>query len=51
MMAAIAKTVSNVTAISPGVDIFKTVGLFCGAGLVVSLILASCGPDMSASFF
>jgi hypothetical protein len=48
---AIAKTVSNATAISPDIDILKTVGLFCGIGLFVSLILASHGLDMSLGFF
>jgi hypothetical protein len=37
-MTAIAKAFSNVIpAISPDVDILKTVALFCGVGLVVSL--------------
>jgi hypothetical protein len=51
-MTAIAKAFSNVIpAISPDVDILKTVALFCGVGLFVSLLLASYGLDMSAGFF
>jgi hypothetical protein len=43
-MTAIAKAFSNVIpAISPDVDILKTVALFCGVGLVVSLLLAGVG--------
>jgi hypothetical protein len=52
-MAAIAKAFSNVIlpAISPDFDILKTVAVFCGVGLCVSLILASYGFDVSAGFF
>jgi hypothetical protein len=53
-MTAIAKAFSNVNpAISPSPDfeILKTVTLFCGVGLCVSLILASYGLDLSAGFF
>jgi hypothetical protein len=51
-MAAIAKALSNVIpAISPDFDILKTVAVFCGVGLCVSLILASHGLDLSAGFF
>jgi hypothetical protein len=42
-MTAIAKVFSNVfpAAIPPDVEIFKTIALFCGAGLLVSLLLAA----------
>jgi hypothetical protein len=51
-MAAIAKALSNVIpAISPDFDNLKTVAVFCGIGLSVSLILASYGLDLSAGFF
>jgi hypothetical protein len=52
-MTAIAKALSNVIpAISPDVDILKTVAaVFCGAGLVVFLLLASDGLDRSVGFF
>ena len=49
-MTAIAKAFSN-AAISPDIDVLKTVALFCGAGLVVSLLVASYGLDMSIGFF
>jgi hypothetical protein len=51
-MTAIAKALSNaLPAISPDVDILKTIALFCGVGLFVSLLVASYGLDMSAGFF
>jgi hypothetical protein len=51
-MTAIPKALSNVIpAISPDFDILKTVAVFCGVGLCVSLILASYGLDLSAGFF
>jgi hypothetical protein len=51
-MTAIAKAFSNIIpAISPDFDILKTVAVFCGIGLCVSLILASYGLDLSAGFF
>jgi hypothetical protein len=42
-MTAIARVFLNVfpAAISPDVDIFKTIALFCGVGLLVSLLLAA----------
>jgi hypothetical protein len=51
MMTAIAKTFSSVTATFPDLDILKTVGLFCGIGLAVSLILACYGLEISEAFF
>jgi hypothetical protein len=51
-MTAIAKAFSKmIPAISPDVDIPKTVALLCGAGLFVSLLLATHGLDMSVGFF
>jgi hypothetical protein len=45
-MTAIVKTFSNaIPAIS------KTVAMFCGVGLVIFLLLASYGLDLSAGFF
>jgi hypothetical protein len=32
-------------------DAFKTIIIFCGVGLVISLLLAINGLDMSAGFF
>ena len=41
-MIAIAKAFLNVvSADSPDVDIFKTIALFCGVGLLVSLLVAA----------
>ena len=37
--------------IAPGVDILKTVALFCGACLFVALLMATYGLDLSAGFF
>jgi hypothetical protein len=51
-MTAIAKAFVNaIPTISPDVDILKTVAMFCGAGLFVSLIFASYGLDLSPGFF
>jgi hypothetical protein len=51
-MPAIAKIFSNtIPAISSDFDILKTVAAFCGVGLVVSLLLASYGLDLSAGLF
>jgi hypothetical protein len=51
-MIAIAKVFSNtVPAASSDFDILRTVAVFCGVGLVVSLLLASYGVDLSAGFF
>jgi hypothetical protein len=51
-MTAIAKALSNVIpATSPDGDILGAVAVFCGVGLVISLILASFGVDLSAGFF
>jgi hypothetical protein len=52
-MTAIAKAFSNIVspAISPDTDIVKTLVMFCGVGLFVSVLLASYGLDLSAGFF
>ncbi len=51
-MAAIAKAISSFTQVfSADFDSLKTVGLFCAAGLFVSLLFASYGMDLSAGFF
>jgi hypothetical protein len=33
------------------VETLKTIAMFCGVGLVVALLLATYGLDMSAGFF
>jgi hypothetical protein len=51
-MTAIAKAFLNaVPAISTDFDVLKTVAVFCGVGLCVSLILVSYGLDLSAGLF
>ena len=45
-MNAIAKAFSNtIPSIPPDFDILKTVALFCGAGLLISLVLALLGSS------
>jgi hypothetical protein len=43
--------VNAIPAISPDVEILKTVAVFCGIGLFISLLLASYGLDLGADFF
>lgn len=51
-MTAVARVISHVIpAIAPDLDILRTVAIFCGVGIVVSLLLASYGLDLSAGFF
>jgi hypothetical protein len=51
-MAAIARVLSRAF---PGsnveVETLKIIALFCGVGLVVSLLLATIGLDLSSGFF
>jgi hypothetical protein len=51
-MTAIAKVLSRAfPATKIEIETLKTVIMFCGVGLVVSLLLATYGLDMSAGFF
>jgi len=50
-MAALAKILSQASGIEIDVETLKTIVMFCGAGLVVSLFLATNGLDLSAGFF
>ena len=50
-MATIAKALSRVTGTDVDVEIVKTIAIFCGAGLLVSLLAISYGLDLSAGFF
>jgi hypothetical protein len=51
-MAAIARALSRAfPATSVEVETLKIIALFCGVGLLVSLLLATAGLDMSAGFF
>jgi hypothetical protein len=49
-MTAIARVLSRATGINVDVETLKTIALFCGVGLVVSLLLASYGLDITAGF-
>jgi hypothetical protein len=51
MAAAIARVLSRVSGTELGVEILKTIALFCGLGLFISLLLATYGLDLSAGFF
>jgi hypothetical protein len=52
MTAAIAKVLSLAfPGSSPGVEILKTVAIFCGVGLLAALCAASYGVDLSFAFF
>jgi hypothetical protein len=52
-MAAIAKVLSQAfpATTSADVEILKTIAIFCGVGLAVSLIVASYGIDLSPGLF
>jgi hypothetical protein len=51
MADAIAKVLSRASGNQVDVETFKTIFMFCGVGLVVSLLMATSGLDMSAGFF
>jgi hypothetical protein len=50
-MTAIARIVSSASRTQVDVEIFRTVIMFCGVGLTVSLLIASYGVDLSPGFF
>lgn len=50
-MIAIARALSRVSGTEVDVEILKTVAMFCGVGLFVSLLLATYGLDLSPGFF
>jgi hypothetical protein len=50
-MAAITTALSRASGIDIEVDTLRTVLIFCGIGLTVSLLFASYGLDLSAGFF
>ena len=50
-MAAIARALSHATGTDVDVEIVRTLAIFCGAGLLISLLLATYGLDLSAGFF
>jgi hypothetical protein len=49
-MTAVAKVISRARDTQSDVEIFQTVAVFCGVGLVASLILLIGGLDLSAAF-
>jgi hypothetical protein len=50
-MTAIAKVLSRVTGTQIEIETLKTIAMFCGVGLFVSLLFATYGLDLSAGFF
>jgi hypothetical protein len=50
-MTAVANVISRARETHSDVEIFQTVALFCGAGLVASLLLLIGGLDLGAAFF
>ena len=50
-MTAIARVLSRVSGHEVATDALKTIALFCGVGLMVSLLFATYGLDLSAGFF
>jgi hypothetical protein len=51
-MAAIAKALGRAfPGVQVDVETLKTLAMFCGVGLLVSLLLATWGLDMSPGFF
>ncbi|MGB6399293.1 MAG: hypothetical protein WBF73_26985 [Bradyrhizobium sp.] len=51
MAAAIARVLSRVSGTEVEVETLKTIAIFCGVGLFVSLLVATYGLDLSAGFF
>jgi hypothetical protein len=50
-MTALVQALSRASRIDIEIDPFTAVALFCGAGLFVSLLVASYGLDLSVGFF
>jgi len=50
-MAAIARTFFRALDLDADVETLKTIAMFCGVGLFVSLLVASYGLDLSPGFF
>ena len=50
-MTAVTKVISRARETQSDIEIFQTVALFCGVGLVVSLLLLIGGLDLSAASF
>jgi hypothetical protein len=50
-MAALVRALSRATVTQVDIETLKTLAMFCGVGLTVSLMVASYGVDLSAGFF
>jgi hypothetical protein len=50
-MATIARVLSRASGTDVDVETIKTLVMFCGVGLTVSMMLASYGVDLSPGFF
>jgi hypothetical protein len=50
-MVAIVKAHSRMSGTRVEIETLKIIAIFCGVGLIVSLIAASYGLDLSAGFF
>jgi hypothetical protein len=50
-MTAVAKVLSRAPATQGDVETLQTVAVFCGVGLVASLLLVLSGLNLSAGFF
>jgi hypothetical protein len=50
-MAAIARMLSRASGTQVDIETLKTIVMFCGVGLTVSLLLATYGLDLSPGFF
>ena len=50
-MTVLAKVLTRVSGVDVDVETLKTIAMFCGVGLTVSLLLASYGVDLSPGFF
>jgi hypothetical protein len=50
-MTVVASAISRATGTNVDVEALRTVVMFCGVGLTVSLLLASYGIDLSPGFF
>ena len=50
-MTAIAKVLSRASGMEVEVETLKTIAMFCGVGLLVSLLFVTYGLDLSAGFF
>jgi hypothetical protein len=51
MAAAIARALSRISGTEVEVETLKTIAILCGVGLLVSLVVASYGLDLSPGFF